>query len=113
MPLCNVFAAAAWVANYDAANPALLTTAAQLWMGFALLLFVAVFPIAVNKAILGHNQDVHSRSMHWMLVAAPAVLGLGWQLAVAPGVISPVFTSLYFGSLVLLAVLLYGIYPMR
>lgn len=111
VPLSNVFAAAA----YDVIYPPMAAagSASQLWMGFAVLLFLALFPVTLYRTILGHNQVVEERSTHWMLAAAPAALATGWQVLYGGPELTSTFVSLYFGSVVLLACLLYGIYPMR
>lgn len=84
-------------------------TAGALWLGFGVLLFLALFPITLYKIVLGHNQD-GSRPAHWLFLAAPAVVGVAW-LSLYNGI--EVFTVLYFGALALLPVMAYGIYPMR
>ena len=118
VPLSNVLAALAYTAAYPATRSVTGSTA-QLWMGFAVLMFVALYPVSVQRAIMGHNQVMEERATHWLLCAAPAVLAVGWQrlyggsaAADAFG-LTTVFVSLYFGALALLAMLIYGIYPMR
>jgi Voltage-dependent anion channel len=111
VPLCNVFAATAYQVAYPSFS--ITGSAAQLWMGFAALLFIALYPIALHRAIMGHNQVMEDRSTHWLLAAAPAALAIAWQSLYGATGLTIVFVSLYFGGLVMLACLLYGIYPMR
>lgn len=119
VPLSNVFAATAYTAVYPSISRPITASAAQVWMGFAVLLFLALYPMALNRAIMGHNQVMEDRATHWLLAAAPAVLAVGWQSLYGSSFygsfawLTTAFGSLYFGSLVLLACFIYGIYPMR
>lgn len=79
-------------------------------MGFAMLLFFALYPVLLYRVTLGANQD-GTRSFHWMLVAAPVILGAAWHFTVSAS--GELFVALYFGALNLFAVFLYGIWPMR
>lgn len=85
-------------------------TAGTLWLGFAVLLFFALYPIILYKISLGHNQD-GSRSFHWFIVAAPCVIAVAWHSVQTNA--SSLFIVLYLGSLALTAVLCYGIFPVR
>lgn len=112
VPLCNVFAATAYLAVYPTSTPNTYSPA-QLWMGFAVLLFVALYPTALHRAIMGHNQVMEDRATHWLLAAAPAALAVGWQEVYGSFQLTVPFVVLYFGALALIACFLYGIYPMR
>ena len=112
VPLCNVFAATAYVSVYPSASVPNTYSAAQLWMGFAVLLFAALYPTSLHRAIMGHNQVMEDRATHWLLAAAPAALAIGWQVLYGADLTVP-FVVLYFGALALTTCFLYGIYPMR
>lgn len=60
VPLSNVFAATAYTAVYPSSKD-ITGSAAQVWMGFAVLLFVALYPAALQRAIMGHNQVCDGR----------------------------------------------------
>ena len=81
-----------------------------MWFGFALLLFFALYPLTLYKLALGHNQD-GSRPFHFMLLAAPAIVGAAWHITVSTT--GEVFVVLYYGALLLAPIMAYGIWPMR
>jgi hypothetical protein len=73
------------------------------------LLFIAIYPLTLYKALLGHN--IEGRPMHWMYLAAPAVIGITWQAVVNSS--GEVFTVLFMGSLAMVPMMCYGIWPLR
>jgi hypothetical protein len=87
-----------------------LISAGALWLGFAVLLFLALYPIVIYRMALGHNHD-GMRPSHWLMIAAPVVVALTWHRSVSRD--GQVFVPLYLGALAVLPAMVYGIWPAR
>ena len=44
-----------------------------LWFAFALLMWIVLFTITLQRAVVSHNADERLRPALWLWVAAPAV----------------------------------------